>query len=87
MKNKFLVINKEKIYAYVVSIMTIVTIFCMTNMMNHNFKDTEEVLSNDVQNASNEIVTYIESQNTTDTSSEIGDETYETESNLIEEIE
>lgn len=41
MKNLFLVINKEKIYAYVVSIMTIVTLFFMSTMINKNVDVTE----------------------------------------------
>ena len=49
MKNIFFVVNKEKIYAYVVSIMTIVTIFFMTGMINSDMKDTEEVSSNSIQ--------------------------------------
>ena len=51
MKNRFFVINKEKIYAYVVSIMTVVTIFFLSGMMNNNIEETEEVSSNDTQNA------------------------------------
>ncbi len=46
MKNVFLVINKEKIYAYVVSILTIVTLFFMSSMINSDFKDTESVSTN-----------------------------------------
>ncbi len=49
MKNRFLVINKEKIYAYIVSIMTVVTIFFLSGMMSSNIQETEEVLSNDIQ--------------------------------------
>ena len=44
-KNLFLVINKEKIYAYVVSIMTIVTLFFMSTMINKNFDATETTSS------------------------------------------
>ena len=51
MKNRFLVINREKIYAYVVSIMTIVVIFFMTNIMNNNLDNTEEVSSNSIENS------------------------------------
>ena len=51
MKNKFFVINKEKIYAYVVSIMTIVVIFFMTNIMHNDFKETEEVSANSTKNS------------------------------------
>ena len=50
MKNMFLVINKEKIYAYVVSIMTIVTIFFMSSLINSDLKETEVTSSNSVEN-------------------------------------
>ena len=50
MKNMFLVINKEKIYAYVVSIMTIVVIFFMSSMINSDLKETELTTSNSVVN-------------------------------------
>ena len=50
MKNRFFVINKEKVYAYIVSIMTIVIIFTMSSIMNDSdLKETEEVYSNDVE--------------------------------------
>ncbi len=52
MKNLFFIINKEKIYAYVVSIMTIVTIFLMTSIMNSKIEDTEEVSTNNIENNS-----------------------------------
>lgn len=45
MKNLFLVINKEKIYAYVVSIMTIVTLFFMSTMINKDLDATETTSS------------------------------------------
>ncbi len=50
MKNLFLVINKEKIYAYVVSIMTIVVIFFMSSMLNSDIDDTETTASNSIEN-------------------------------------
>lgn len=46
MKNMFLVINKEKVYAYVVSVCTIITLFFMSGMINSNFGETEETSSN-----------------------------------------
>ena len=49
MKNLFLVINKEKIYAYIVSVMTIVTLFFMSSMLNSDLKDTEPVSSNIIE--------------------------------------
>lgn len=50
MKNMFFVINKEKIYAYIVSIMTIVTIFFMSNIVNKDLKETEFASSNSIEN-------------------------------------
>lgn len=50
MKNMFLILNKEKIYAYVVSIMTIVTIFFMSSLINSDLKETEVTSSNSVEN-------------------------------------
>ena len=50
MKNFILVINKEKIYAYVLSICTIITLFFMSTMINQNLDESEETSSNIVQN-------------------------------------
>ncbi len=57
MKNVFLVINKEKIYAYVVSILTIVTLFFMSSMINSEFDDTESTSSNVIENYSENKIT------------------------------
>ena len=46
LKNMFLIINKEKVYAYVVSVFTIVTLFVMSGMINSNFNNTEQTSSN-----------------------------------------
>ena len=50
MKNFIFVINKEKIYAYVLSICTIVTLFFMSSFINNNFDDSEMTSSNVVEN-------------------------------------
>ena len=50
MKNMFLVINKEKVYAYVVSILTIVTLFFMSHVLNTDLLDTEQTSGNLEQN-------------------------------------
>lgn len=50
MKNFFLVVNKEKIYAYVVSILTIVTLFFMSGMIESQFDETESTASNITEN-------------------------------------
>ncbi len=50
MKNFFLVINKEKIYAYVVSILTVITLFFMSGMIGSTqFDETESTASNVVE--------------------------------------
>ena len=49
MKNLFLVINKEKIYAYVVSIMTDVVIFFMSSIINSDLDNTEVTSSNSIE--------------------------------------
>ena len=64
MKNMFLVINKEKIYAYVVSLMTIVVIFFMSSLINSDLENTETASSNSIENVQNV---------TTDTNGEIGE--------------
>ena len=46
MKNIFLVINKEKVYAYVVSILTIVTLFFMSSILNSDLNETKVTSSN-----------------------------------------
>ncbi len=51
MKNIFLVINKEKVYAYVVSILTIVTLFFMSHILNSKFSNVEEASTNIEQNS------------------------------------
>ena len=51
MKNFIFVIHKEKIYAYVLSICTIVTLFFMSNFINNNFEDSEVTSSNVVDNS------------------------------------
>ena len=48
MKNFICVINKEKIYAYIVSICTIVTLFFMSSFINNNFDNTLETTSSNV---------------------------------------
>jgi len=50
LKNFILVINKEKIYAYVLSICTIVTLFFMSGFINNNFENSEVTSSNVVEN-------------------------------------
>ena len=52
MKNMFFVINKEKVYAYIVSILTIVILFFMSSVLNSDF--TTETSANVEQNIHNE---------------------------------
>ena len=49
MKKMFLVFNKEKIYAYIVSIMTIVTIFFLSSLINSDINETELTSSNSTE--------------------------------------
>ena len=42
----FFVINKEKIYAYVVSVLTIVILFFMSSFLNSDLKDTQSTSVN-----------------------------------------
>ena len=46
----FFVINKEKIYAYVVSVLTIVILFFLSSFFNSDIKDTEQTSTNISQN-------------------------------------
>ena len=79
LKNLFLVVNKEKIYAYIVSIMTIVTVFFMSSLINSDLKETEvtstnivesntigEAISTSIPNEVNEIVSNNEMSNNND---------------------
>lgn len=46
MKNMFFVVNKEKVYAYVVSILTIVTLFFLSQVLNSDLSTVEETTTN-----------------------------------------
>ena len=46
MKNMFFVINKEKVYAYIVSILTIVTLFFLSQVLNSDLSTVEETGTN-----------------------------------------
>ena len=52
----FFVVNKEKVYAYVVSILTIVTLFFMSHVLNSDLSTVEETSSNIDQNTNQELV-------------------------------
>ena len=64
----FLVLNKEKIYAYIVSIMTIVTVFVMSSLVNSDLKETKVTSANIVENNIGEAIStsipYAEDTNT-----------------------
>ncbi len=47
----FFVINKEKIYAYVVSVLTIVILFFVSSFFKPDIENTEPVSSNVIQNS------------------------------------
>lgn len=55
MKNMFFVINKEKVYAYIVSIFTIVILFFMSSVLNSDFT-SEKTSANVDQNINNNLV-------------------------------
>lgn len=57
----FWVINKEKVYAYAVSILTIVTLFFMSHILNTDIGGSEETAVN-VVNSEN--LNYNENTNT-----------------------
>lgn len=42
----FFVVNKEKVYAYVVSILTIVTLFFLSQVLNSDLSTVEETTTN-----------------------------------------
>ena len=46
----FFVINKEKIYAYVVSVLTIVILFLVSSFFNSDMKNTETTSANVIEN-------------------------------------
>ena len=46
----FFVINKEKIYAYVVSVLTIVILFFVSSLFNSDIKNTETTSANVIEN-------------------------------------
>lgn len=46
----FFVINKEKIYAYVVSVLTIVILFFVSSFFNSDMKNTETTSVNAIEN-------------------------------------
>lgn len=50
LKNMFLVINKEKVYAYLVSIVTIITLFFMSHLLNTDLSNSETTSTNIEQN-------------------------------------
>lgn len=47
----FFVINKEKIYAYVVSVLTIIMLFFVSSFFKSDIEDTKPVSSNEIQNS------------------------------------
>lgn len=60
----FFVINKEKVYAYIVSLFTIVTLFFMSGILNSENSFTQEtsanIQQNTIQNEENKINTIME---------------------------
>ena len=50
MKNFFLVINKEKLYAYIVSVLTVCMLFLMSGIINKDLNEVDTTSSNLVEN-------------------------------------
>ena len=50
MKNFFLVINKEKLYAYIVSVLTVCMLFLMSGIINKDLNEVDKTSSNLVEN-------------------------------------
>lgn len=51
-----MVINKEKIYAYIVSIFTIVTLFFVSSVMKTDYNEVQSTSSNFVENEVNNTI-------------------------------
>ena len=73
----FFVINKEKVYAYVVSILTIVTLFFMSHILNTDITGRQETSVNTVNEQN---MNYNNNVNINENSNMCGDEN----SNIIE---
>ena len=71
MKNMFFVINKEKVYAYVVSILTIVTLFFMSYVLSSDLETVEETSTNIEQNVNNQTNNLISSNVITENNSNV----------------
>lgn len=52
----FVVINKEKLYAYIVSIITVIMLFCMANFIIQDTKTLETSANTNNQTTENEFV-------------------------------
>ena len=78
MKNMFWVINKEKVYAYIVSIFTIIILFFMSHVLNSDSSSTEEVSTNIEQtnniqnNTTSNIISINIKENTVNNQTETG---------------
>ncbi len=71
MKNMFFVINKEKVYAYVVSILTIVTLFFMSYVLSSDLETVEETSTNIERNVNNQTNNLISSNVITENNSNV----------------
>ena len=71
MKNMFFVINKEKVYAYVVSILTIVTLFFMSYVLSSDLGTVEETSTNIERNVNNQTNNLIPSNVITENNSNV----------------
>ena len=67
----FFVINKEKVYAYVVSILTIVTLFFMSYVLSSDLGTVEETSTNIERNVNNQTNNLISSNVITENNSNV----------------
>lgn len=84
LKKMFLVFNKEKIYAYVVSIMTIVTIFFLSSLINSDVNETELTSSNSTE--TNTIGEAISTSNPSEENVDTKEKNEDNEENVIVNI-
>lgn len=62
------VVNKEKLYAYIVSIITVITLFCATNVVNNTKEKTittsSNIVTKNITNECNNVLSTKENTNT-----------------------
>ena len=79
MKNFIWIINKEKIYAYILSVVTVVTLFVMSTMINRNLDESELTSTNIVEN-----IQYVDNEANTENENTDNSETDTTINALVD---